>query len=109
MFAAEKKHLRAERFDERMIGFECGALIEFGERFIVKPLIEKNARAVIARDHALRRIQSRHALEAPQSLLVITVEPGHDATCEVNTRIVRGFASQLLGHLAGALLFATRQ
>src|ERR1041384_4362910 len=89
-----------------MIRFEYGALVEFGERFVVTSLIKKDARAVVTGDDALSRIQSRHALKAPQRLLVIAVEPGHHPTRKMNPRIVGSFAGKLLGHFARALLFS---
>src|SRR5439155_26677485 len=109
MLAAIEKHLGAERFNEGMIRFEHGALIEFRHRFIVTALIKKDARAVVAGDDALSGIQSRHTLKAPQRLVVIAVEPSHNATGEMNTWIVGRFASKLLGHFARALLFTAGQ
>src|SRR5437016_6830712 len=46
----------AEGFDQRMIGFDLGALIKFHERFIVSSLISKDARPIVAGDNSLRGI-----------------------------------------------------
>src|SRR5438552_11054656 len=45
-FAVIVERPSAEGFDQRMIGFNRGALIKFGERFIVSSLISKDARPI---------------------------------------------------------------
>ena len=96
-------------FDQRMIRFDRGALIKFGERVIVSSLISENARAIVTGHNSFGRIQSRHALITTQRFLVIAIKPGQHTAHKVNSDVVGRFASQLLRGVAGFLFLAARK
>src|SRR6266496_4276519 len=62
-FAMIIKQARPESPDQRMIRFDRGSLVQFGERFVISLLISEQTRAVVTDDDALCRIQANHAIK----------------------------------------------
>ena len=86
-----------------------GAGAYFGERFIKPGEVGENARAVVANDDALIRIEFQHSIQTSQRFVVIAIQPGDDGPHKVHARIVRSFASQFINRRPGFSFLAARK
>ena len=105
-FAAVVKHARAKRFDQRVIRFDLCSFIKFSQGVCVSCLIHENARAIVADDDPLSRIQTGHSIKTAQRFFVVAIQSRQHGAGKVHTNVIRSFVSQFLGGAPGLLLFS---
>ncbi len=106
--AAVEKHARPECSDQRMVRLQPGALIEFEQCVFVASLIHENARAVVAGDDQLGRIQAHHASETAQCAIILAIQTRQHTPHKVYTDVARILIAQSLNLFTGTLLFVAR-
>ena len=98
-----------ERLDERVVGLHLRAQLKLGRGVVVAVLVEEDARAVVADDDALGRVDLEHAAVGVERVLVAAVEACDGRGGELRADVVGRLALELRGQRARARLVATRQ
>ena len=99
----------AEGLNQRVVGAERGAEVEFDKGVVVSALIHEDARAVVADDDALRRVEAQHPVVALERLFVLAGEAVERGLDELHAGVVGGLLGENLDPRARLLPLAARE
>src|SRR5258705_11327245 len=82
------QYARAKSFEQGVIRFQLGPLIEFGQSLFITALVHEDASPMETGHYTFIWIEPHHTFETTQRPLVISIEAGQIAAREMNPNVV---------------------